>query len=91
MRQRFEHWWASRRMSAYVDGELDAAERRRFERHADRCPQCGPMRRTLLRLMDELRDLRASPTHSIAPGVIEHWTERERSHGPSAGGEGDDR
>jgi len=91
VRERLEHRWASRRMSAYVDGELDAAERRRLERHADRCPECGPMRRTLLRLLHELRDLRAGPTRSVAPGVIEHWIEREPGHAPSAGGDRGDR
>ncbi len=78
-RERLEHRWASRRMSAYLDGELGAEERRRLERHSDLCPECGPMLRTLVRLTHELRDLRRRPERSVAPGVIERWMETERT------------
>jgi len=86
-RERLEHRWVARHMSAYIDGELDAEDRRRLERHADLCPECGPMRRTLVWLTRELRDLRRGPERSVAPGVIERWMERERAS--SRGGDRD--
>jgi anti-sigma factor RsiW len=76
-------------MSAYVDDELGLEERRRFERHADLCPECGPMRRTLLWLKRELRGLRSTPERSVASAVIERWNDSERAHASSDRGERD--
>lgn len=73
--------------SAYVDGDLSAGERRRLERHAELCPDCGPMRRTLMRLTRELRHLRAKPEESVAPAVIECWIESDRGRAPFGGGD----
>ena len=89
IRERLEHRWAARRMNAYVDGDLDARERRRLERHADVCPECGPMRRTLVRLTRELRQLGRPPERSVAPGVIARWIEDDREYASSDGGEAD--
>jgi len=86
LRERLEHRWSARHMSAYVDGDLNAKERHRLERHAALCPECGPMRRTLMRLTRELRHLRAGPGESVAPGVIERWIESVRERASSLGG-----
>jgi anti-sigma factor RsiW len=48
-RGRIEHHFAQQRMSDYVDGELSPRRRQRIERRAERCPECGPLRRTLAR------------------------------------------
>lgn len=72
-RERFDHRFAQRRMSDFIDGGLSGRQRRRIERHADACPECGPLRRALVRLVGELRKL-GSPVasdRSIAPLVIE--------------------
>lgn len=89
IRERLEHRWAARRINAYVDGDLDARERHRLERHAEVCPECGPMRRTLLRLTRELRQLGQRTERSVAPGVIARWIEDDREHASSDGGEAD--
>lgn len=89
LRERLEHRWASRRMSAYVDDELGLRERRRLERHAELCPECGPMRQTLLWLKRELRGLRQAPERSVAPAVIDRWIASERERAASGGGERD--
>ena len=78
LRMTLEHRWSQRRMSDYVDGDMSARERERLERHADLCPECGPLRRALFWLMVELRELRRPPDHSIAPRVIEHLRAAER-------------
>jgi anti-sigma factor RsiW len=70
-RMRLEHRWSQRRMSRYVDDDMSPRERARLERHADLCPECGPLRRAMLWLVSELRELRVRPERSIAPEVIE--------------------
>jgi anti-sigma factor RsiW len=63
---------AQRHMSDYVDRELLPRRRRRLEAHARLCPECGPLRRSLIVLVWELRQLgRARPTETVAGGVIE--------------------
>jgi anti-sigma factor RsiW len=80
LRDRIAHHLAQQRMSDYVDGEPSARRRQRIERHAERCRECGPLRRTLERLTAALRDLRRSPTRSIAPNVIRRLRESDREH-----------
>jgi anti-sigma factor RsiW len=36
-----EHDWTQRHVSHYVDSDLAARARRRLERHAAGCPECG--------------------------------------------------
>lgn len=57
----------------------------RIERHADLCPECGPLRRTLVRMTAALRELRRHSTPSIAPKVIRRLRESDREH-PSGPG-----
>jgi anti-sigma factor RsiW len=72
VRDRIEHRWVQVRMSDYVDGELSPRSRRRVDRHADRCPECGPLRRAFVRITSALHELRQPPDPSVAPGVIRH-------------------
>jgi anti-sigma factor RsiW len=73
-----EHRWARVRMSAYVDGELTDAQRLRFEAHAERCKDCGPMRRSLMRVVWGLRTLGPVASAEIAPEVIRRLRDQER-------------
>ena len=81
-RDHVEHRFAQRRMSAYVDDDLSARQRQRVERHADLCPECGPLRRALLRLTAALRDLRRPPDRSVAGSVIRRLGESEPEGAP---------
>jgi len=72
IRDKLDHRWAKPRMHDYLDGELSERERRRLLRHSDHCPECGPMLRTLVVLLFELRELgRRRPPETVAPAVIE--------------------
>jgi hypothetical protein len=64
-----QHRWARSRLSAYVDGELSARQRRRVERHADACAECGPALRSLIRVIDALRRLPRPPA-TVADRVV---------------------
>lgn len=71
MRMRRDHAFTQRRMSDYIDGELDLERAGRLARHASECPECGPMLRSLRRLVDELHGLgAAAPRDSVVPGVM---------------------
>lgn len=70
LRKRREHRWANPRISAYIDGELTPAQRRRLRHHADECEECGPLLRALTVLVPELRRLHRAPLRSVAPDVI---------------------
>lgn len=71
LRNKLDHRWSRGRMSDYLDGELRPSERRRLERHADICPECGPTLRTLAVVVSELRRLRRAERASVAAGVVE--------------------
>jgi len=58
-RVRWEHRWAPRHMSAYLDGELAAGARLRLERHVVECEAC---RATLAGLRAMLAALRRLPS-----------------------------
>jgi anti-sigma factor RsiW len=58
------------RASAYLDGELDAAGRRRVEKHARVCPQCHQLIESLRQTIAGLMGLRSEPGGEIADGVI---------------------
>ncbi|HEV8664123.1 MAG TPA: zf-HC2 domain-containing protein [Candidatus Methylomirabilis sp.] len=51
------HLLASRRLSAYLDGELAPGERLAVERHLGRCPRCAARLQDLGRLRGALRSL----------------------------------
>jgi anti-sigma factor RsiW len=73
IRPRFmrEHRFANRRLSAYLDSELDAGERERVHAHVGMCPECRRMLAALRRTVEGLRDLHAEPAPGVAEGVIE--------------------
>ena len=72
IRDELEHRWSKPHMHYYLDDELSERERRRLLRHADLCPECGPMLRSLVLLLFELRELgRPEPPDKVAPAVIE--------------------
>jgi anti-sigma factor RsiW len=72
IRERLDHRFAQRRVSDFLDGELNDRHRRRLEAHAELCPDCGPMLRTLTILLCELRELGLPPAAvPIAPRVVE--------------------
>lgn len=52
-----DHVFARRRMSAYIDGELNPEERARLEHHAAECADCGPALRRLIGITAALRAL----------------------------------
>jgi anti-sigma factor RsiW len=58
-------------MSDYIDGDLSPRARRRLEAHAVFCPECGPVLRALLTIVDGLGNLPGPQHEPIAPGVIE--------------------
>lgn len=66
-----DHRWTGERMSDYLDGELREAERARIERHVHWCPECRRALETLRRTLTALMALRATPSESIAPAVID--------------------
>jgi anti-sigma factor RsiW len=70
LEKRREHRWSHRRISEYIDGELNAAQRRRLRHHADECEECGPLLKALTVIVPELRRLHRLPRRSVAPGVI---------------------
>ncbi len=65
-----QHRWTQGRLSAYVDGELTPPQRRRLERHADGCPDCGRTLRSLIRVIHDLRMLPRPPAPAVADRVV---------------------
>jgi anti-sigma factor RsiW len=66
-----DHRWTNERLSDYVDGDLRAPERERVEKHVHWCPECRRVLETLRRTVKALMELRATPSASIAPAVID--------------------
>ncbi len=65
-----DHRFTGSRASAYLDGEVDAAGRRRVERHTRVCPQCYQLIESLRQTIAGLMGLRSDPGGEIADGVI---------------------
>jgi anti-sigma factor RsiW len=53
-----DHRFTRRRLSAYIDGELEPRERQRVERHIPECRDCRFMTRSLRRMLAALAGLR---------------------------------
>jgi anti-sigma factor RsiW len=45
------HEWAQNHLSHYVEGDLSRRARRRFDRHADECVDCGRGKRAMRALV----------------------------------------
>lgn len=65
-----EHRYAHAHLSAYIDGELTAADARRIERHTSWCPHCRRLLDGLQRTVAGLRSLNQPRARHIADGVI---------------------
>jgi RNA polymerase sigma-70 factor (ECF subfamily) len=73
-------WRARRHVSAYLDGDLDAATKATVEQHLESCPTCPPLYASLVGVrgtLGELRDADAVIEDEIA-GRIRARLERER-------------
>jgi anti-sigma factor RsiW len=67
--ERMDHETISRRLSAYMDGEVPAGERAGIERHLAECPACAA---TLV----EYRSLSTAIRHQPAPAMPEALSQR---------------
>lgn len=67
-----DHAWTRRRLSEYLDEELDRRERGRVERHVHLCPSCHRLLSTLRRTVEGLHGLgqRPVPQTAVADSVI---------------------
>lgn len=68
-------------MSEYVDGEIDAAARRKLERHVRFCDRCHTVLGNLRQTVSRLRGLQdTSPPGAdadvVAARIGENWRER---------------
>lgn len=64
-----DHRFTRRRLSAYVDAELEPVERARVERHVGECLECAGMSESLERLVAGLALLGRSSPSSFAARV----------------------
>ncbi len=62
------HRSVQRRLSRYLDGELQGRQRQRVEAHLARCPDCGRVFRTLTVLVGRLHVLRGAGRSCGRPG-----------------------
>ncbi len=68
-------------MSDYVDGELDADDRRRVERHVRFCHRCHAVLGNLRQTLGRLRGLQGSAhagedPDAVAARIADSWRER---------------
>lgn len=68
-------WDARRRVSEYLNGELDTAEAALLERHLEACPTCPPLYASLVGVHARLEALR-DPDTVVPPGLAERIRER---------------
>lgn len=73
-----DHLFARRRLSAYVDGDLEPGDRDRVRRHLDECADCGWAERSLRKLLGGLRLLRRPHSTRVADLAIDRVREVER-------------
>ena len=86
IRDRCDHRWTQRRVSDYLDGDMNERHQRRLRAHAALCPDCAPMLRSLTIVLWELRELRRGPQPpTITPRVIERLREEATKRQPSDG------
>jgi anti-sigma factor RsiW len=73
-----DHLFAKRRLSAYVDDELEPRDRRRVQRHIDECVDCSRAERSLRKLLGGLQLLRRRQPGRLADDTIERVRKAER-------------
>jgi len=66
-----DHRFTFANASAYLDGELAAAERRRVHAHTHACPKCRELLVSLRRTLIGLEGLRRVAPESVVPAVLE--------------------
>jgi anti-sigma factor RsiW len=82
-RFRRDHRWAPGRMSAYLDGELDANRRDRMDRHVSECARCRRLLAGLRLVLDALHRLPAPEGGSDAAQLASSVLARLREPPPS--------
>ncbi len=70
-------------LSDYVDGDLSSRRRRRVERHAAECPDCGPVLRGITHVRRVLLAIGGGPREQ--PTVVPLVLERMQREGILAG------
>lgn len=66
-----DHRFTIANASAYLDGELAAAEQRRVHAHTHACPKCRELLVSLRRTVIGLGGLRRAAPESVVPEVLE--------------------
>ena len=66
-----DHLFTKRRLSAYVDGDLEPEQLRRVRRHLDDCEDCGRAERSLRRLVFGLRLLAGRQPPRLADDAVD--------------------
>lgn len=66
-----DHRFTIANASAYLDGELVAAEQRRVQAHSHVCPRCRELLVSLRRTLIGLGGLRRAAPENVVPGVLE--------------------
>ncbi len=69
LRFRRDHRWVPPHTSEYLDGELGLGERRRVELHAEDCPECRELLRSLRVLVRALGTIRGDEARLVA-GIV---------------------
>jgi anti-sigma factor RsiW len=64
-----DHDWSQRHLSHYIEGELRPRARRRLDRHAQGCADCGRGIRAMRALVHAAQGL-GGPTGARAPATI---------------------
>ena len=71
---------ATERLSAYLDGDLEPAEREAVERHLAACPECASMLGELARVVAAARDLEdRGPVTDLWPAIAGRLATRGRA------------
>ena len=86
-----DHQWSQQHLSHYVEGDLGASARRRLERHAEDCVDCGRGIRAMRALLRLVPAFAAGPIR--APAGIFGRVRSVAVHDPgggSTGGSGED-
>lgn len=65
-----DHRWVPRRVSEYLEGDLDPSGRGRVERHTRDCPECDELLRELETMVAALGSMRGSAGPDIAAAVL---------------------
>jgi hypothetical protein len=82
MRERWEHRFAQRRLSEFLDAELSWPQQQRVACHVEHCAECGRTLRALARVVDGLAALRRESYAPIGIALVEwlraHWEQDDR-------------